>query len=56
MNKLDIKTAIAILTIATTLGGFYYTTQLRLDALEDKVVKLEAEDVKLKKRINKKQR
>ena len=54
MNKLDIKTAIAILTIATTLGGFYYTTQLRLDDLEEKVTELEEADAKLRKRINRK--
>ncbi len=29
--NLDIKLIIGILTIATALGGFYYTTQMRLD-------------------------
>ena len=38
--KLDIKTLIAILTIAGTLGGFYYTTQTRLDSLEHEVTSL----------------
>ena len=38
--KLDIKTLIAILTIAATLGGFYYTTQTRLDSLEQEVTSL----------------
>ena len=32
--NLDIKLIIGILTIATALGGFYYTTQMRLDRLE----------------------
>ena len=32
--KLDIKLMIGILTIAAALGGFYYTTQMRLDRLE----------------------
>ena len=35
--KLDIKTLITLLTIAATLGGFYYTTQVRLDNLEQEV-------------------
>ena len=32
--NLDIKLMIGILTIAAALGGFYYTTQMRLDRLE----------------------
>tara|TARA_R110000824_G_scaffold78951_2_gene198987 strand:- start:1093 stop:1251 length:159 start_codon:yes stop_codon:yes gene_type:complete len=39
--KLDIKTLITLLTIAATLGGFYYTTQIRLDSLEQEVTKLQ---------------
>tara|TARA_R100001082_G_C4287564_1_gene126717 strand:- start:357 stop:515 length:159 start_codon:yes stop_codon:yes gene_type:complete len=39
--KLDIKTLITLLTIAATLGGFYYTTQSRLDNLEQQVTKLQ---------------
>ena len=39
--KLDIKTLITLLTIAATLGGFYYTTQIRLDSLEQDVIKLQ---------------
>ena len=35
--KLDVKTLITLLTIAATLGGFYYTTQNRLDNLEQEV-------------------
>jgi len=35
--KLDVKTLITLLTIAATLGGFYYTTQSRLDNLEQEV-------------------
>ena len=31
---LDIKQLIALFVVVTTLGGFYYTTQLRLDRLE----------------------
>tara|TARA_R100000008_G_scaffold84280_2_gene71298 strand:+ start:62 stop:217 length:156 start_codon:yes stop_codon:yes gene_type:complete len=38
--KLDIKTLIALLTIAATLGGFYFTTQARLDSLEQEVVQV----------------
>ena len=32
--KLDIKTVITLVTFAATMGGFYYSTQLRLDQLE----------------------
>tara|TARA_Y100000310_G_C20233611_1_gene601409 strand:+ start:262 stop:459 length:198 start_codon:yes stop_codon:yes gene_type:complete len=32
--KLDIKLLITFLAIASGLGGFYYTTQLRLDRVE----------------------
>ena len=39
--KLDIKTLITLLTIAATLGGFYYTTQARLDSLEQEVTTLQ---------------
>ena len=38
--KLDIKTLITLLTIAATLGGFYYTTQIRLDSLEQEVTQV----------------
>jgi len=38
--KLDIKTLITLLTIAATLGGFYYTTQTRLDSLEQEVTQV----------------
>ena len=35
--KIDIKLLITLLTFATTMGGFYYTTQLRLDSLESEI-------------------
>lgn len=35
--NLDIKTLITIISIATMMGGFYYTTQTRLDSLESSV-------------------
>ena len=38
--KLDIKTVITLLTFAAVLGGFYYTTQMRLDSLEKDVASL----------------
>ena len=39
--KLDIKTLITIVTFAATMGGFYYTTQLRLSHLEENVASIE---------------
>jgi len=32
--KMDIKLLISVFAIAACLGGFYYTTQLRLDRVE----------------------
>lgn len=52
MTKLDVKTIITLLTIASALGGFYYTTQMRLDSLEQEVASLKKTDSKLKKLIN----
>ena len=50
--KLDIKTLITLLTISATLGGFYYTTQSRLDILEQEVTQLQKQIKKIR-RINK---
>ena len=33
--KLDIKTIIGLCAVIVTLAGFYYTTQMRLDTLEE---------------------
>jgi hypothetical protein len=40
--KLDIKTLIILLTIAATMGGFYYSTEVRLAHLENKVSELQS--------------
>ena len=39
--KLDIKTLITLLTMAAVLGGFYYTTQIRLDNLDEEVMQIQ---------------
>ena len=52
--KFELSHIIAILTIVATLAGFYYTTNHRLDHLEDLVVELKEQDVKLRQMINKK--
>jgi uncharacterized protein YoxC len=52
--KLDIKTLITVLTIAATLGGFYYSTQLRLDRLEETVQTLQKQIKVIKRQVNKK--
>jgi len=49
--KLDIKTLITLFTIAATLGGFYYSTQLRLDSLEEDVVKLQKQVKRLARQV-----
>lgn len=51
--KIDIKTLITLLTIAATLGGFYYTTQSRLDNLEDEVVQLQKQVKRVIRKQNK---
>ena len=47
--KLDIKTLITIITFAATMGGFYYTTQLRLDHLEENIASIEKKIKHIKK-------
>jgi len=48
--KFDIKTVITFITAAIVFGGFYYTTQHRLDHLEGKIDDLEVQISKVKKR------
>jgi hypothetical protein len=52
--KLELSHIIAMLTIGATLVGFYYTTNHRLDHLEDLVVELKERDERLQQQINKK--
>lgn len=35
--KIDLKTILVLGGILITMGGFYYTTQMRLDSLESEV-------------------
>jgi hypothetical protein len=49
--KLDIKTLITLLTIAATLGGFYYTTQSRIDSLEEDVTTMSKQIKRINKQI-----
>ena len=52
--KLELSHIIAILTVVATLAGFYYTTNHRLDHLEDLVVELQEQDALLQQKLNKK--
>ena len=55
---LDIKTLITLFTIVTVGAGFYYTTQYRLDSLEQETHELKAQVQKLEttvKRMKKQQ-
>jgi hypothetical protein len=52
--KLDIKTLITLLTIAATLGGFYYSTQSRIDGLEREVTVLKKQVKKMNRNKGKK--
>ena len=51
--KIDIKLLITLLIMAMTIGGFYYTTQLRLDTLEISVEECQSNDElkQLKKQV-----
>lgn len=52
LQNLEIKTLITLLTIAAILGGFYYTTQDRLNHLEEDVAQLQRQ-VKRTIKVNK---
>ena len=39
--EIDIKTMIAIVASVGVLGGFYYTTQMRLDNIEQDIIQLQ---------------
>tara|TARA_X000001388_G_scaffold69885_1_gene58665 strand:+ start:1056 stop:1226 length:171 start_codon:yes stop_codon:yes gene_type:complete len=52
--KFDIKTVITFITAAIVFGGFYYTTQHRLDHIESKIDNLEIKIAKAKKRKTRK--
>ena len=49
--KLDIKTLIVLFTIAATLGGFYYSTEIRLTHLEGHLSILESSHSDLQKQV-----
>ena len=53
--KVDVKVIITIATLLIPLVGFYYTTNMRLDALEASVVSVQ-NDIKQVKKLNKKKR
>ena len=53
--KVDVKVIITIATLLIPLVGFYYTTNMRLDALEAAIVSVQ-NDIKQVKKLNKKKR
>tara|TARA_R110002033_G_scaffold129565_1_gene170343 strand:+ start:587 stop:748 length:162 start_codon:yes stop_codon:yes gene_type:complete len=52
--KLDIKTVITLCTFVATLAGFYYSTQIRLDNLEEEVVQIEKQVKRLTRQLKNK--
>jgi len=50
--KLQVSTLVTIVTAALICGGFYYTTQFRLDNLENQVTSL-SKQIKKTNRRNK---
>lgn len=49
---LDLKTLASIFVFATVLGGFYYTTEYRLDNLQLQVKAYRTENIDLRNRIS----
>ena len=49
--ELDLKTLITLAGIVAMLSGFLYTTQLRLDNLEEQIVAVEDKQERLKRRV-----
>ena len=54
MNLEGIKNLLPVFAVVAALGGFYYTTQDRLDHLEVQMAEIEGKIEKLTKRVNKK--
>ena len=52
--EIDIKTALTIGAAIAILGGFYYTTQMRLDNIEQEISELHSEISKTNKLIRRK--
>ena len=52
--EIDIKTALTIGGIITLLAGFYYTTKMRLDNIEQEISELHSEIAKTNKLIRRK--
>ena len=52
--KLDIKTVITLCTFVATLAGFYYSTQIRLDNLEEEGVQIEKQVKRLTRQLKNK--
>jgi len=48
--KLELPTLITLLTTAALLGGVFYTTQHRLDDLEDKITVMDKQIKKINRR------
>jgi hypothetical protein len=53
--KVDVKVIITIATLLVPLVGFYYTTNMRLDALEAAIVSVQ-DDIKQVKKQTKKRK
>jgi len=51
--KLDLKTVITLCTFAATIGGFYYSTQIRLDNLEEEVTQVKKQVKRITRRSTK---
>ena len=50
----NIKGLIPIIAVIMAIAGFYYTTQHRLDHIEEEIKELQDEDSRIKKSIKRK--
>jgi len=53
-TEIDIKTALTVAGTIALLAGFYYTTQMRLDNIEQEISELHSEIAKTNKLIRRK--
>ena len=49
--EIDLKTFIALAGIITMLAGFFYTTKLRLENIEEQIVQLEEEQDRINRKL-----
>ena len=52
--EIDLKTLVTLGGILAMLAGFFYTTKLRLENIETQIVKIEEDQDRLNRKLNRK--